>query len=54
MSKVEEGGRGVKTRGTLTPAEERKLHEDLVARLIEERKQTQALSDAEHRRAAGK
>jgi hypothetical protein len=54
MSKVEEGGRGVKTRGTLTPAEEQKMHEDLVAKMIADRVKSQAADDAEHRRAAGK
>ena len=54
MSKVEEGGRGVKTRGNLTPAEVQKMHEDTVARMIAERVQNQAAADADHRRAAGK
>ena len=54
MSRVEEGGRGVKTRGNLTPAEVQKMHEDTVARMIAERVQNQAAADADHRRAAGK
>jgi hypothetical protein len=54
MSKVEEGGRSVKTRGTLTPAEVQKMHEDTVARMVAERVQNQAAADAAHREAAGK
>jgi hypothetical protein len=46
MSKVEEGGRSVKTRGNLTPAEVQKMHEDTVARMIAERVQNQAVADA--------
>ena len=53
MSKVEEGGRGVKTRGNLTPAEVQKMHEDTVARMLAERVRNQAIADAEHRKAAG-
>ena len=53
MSKVESGGRGVKTRGSLTPAEVQKMHEDTVARMIAERVQNQFVADADHRKAAG-
>lgn len=54
MSKVEEGGRSVKTRGTLTLAEVQKMHEDTVARMIAERVNNQAAADADHRRGAEK
>jgi hypothetical protein len=54
MSRVEVGGRGVKTRSNLTPAEVQKMHEDAVARMIAERINNQSIADADHRAAAGK
>jgi len=54
MSRVEVGGRGVKTRGALTPAEVEKMHNETVARMLAERNQNQAAAEADHRRAAGK
>ena len=54
MSRVEVGGKGVKTRGTLTPVEVEKMYNETVARMLAQRNQNQAEADAEHRRAAGK
>lgn len=54
MSRIEDGGKSVKTRGTLTLAEQQKMHDATVARMLAERAENQKTADAGHRRAAGK
>jgi hypothetical protein len=50
MSRVEVGGRGVKTRSNLTPAEVQKMHEDAVARMLAERVLNDAIAAADRAR----